>query len=446
MAQVRLAWDPKQMSLCPEWLLSASGASQPLHPHEQNPRTPQKPLVETPQKMPEAPKGLDWSDEKAPPKGLNSNQASRRDPRLVHTQHINLRNKVPSWKDSNSGKPSAKRHDMNALSHQVDVENRPPTVGDGASTPAACRRHKGHGGSRRGSDPSPRLQLAEPKAEATTLVSGPPVAGASIGSIAAATRELLPEFAVTSQRYSRESAMRSFEELPTSLRHALMFIRNVPALPCTKLLDHHRPMLPPCRPDLPQRPTLVLDLDETLVHCSRSSSSRSNPFPVSPDLIVTFDDQPSTGTVGFRPFVKPFLEATSKVFELVVFTASQQSYADKVIQALDPTGTMIEHRLYRQHCTELRGAFFKELGLLGRPLNQCILVDNSPISVACNEDNSVLIRSWYGDPNDQELYDLLGVFQDMLMHGGDCGQYLANRYGLRDYFEALRDSAGHHRP
>jgi len=144
--------------------------------------------------------------------------------------------------------------------------------------------------------------------------------------------------------------------------------------------------------------------------------------------------------------VHHFLEAASKAFELVVFTASQQSYADKVINALDPAGTMIEHRLYRQHCTEFRGAFFKELGLMGRPLHQCILVDNSPISVACNADNSVLIRSWYGDQNDQELCDLLSIFKKMQLYGGgDCGRYLASRYGLRDFFEGLRETAGHPR-
>jgi Dullard-like phosphatase family protein len=163
---------------------------------------------------------------------------------------------------------------------------------------------------------------------------------------------------------------------------------------------------------------------------------------------VHFDDMPSSGAVAFRPHARQFLEAAAQSFELVVFTASQKSYADKVINALDPTGTLIEHRLYRQHCTECRGAFFKELGLMGRPLKQCILIDNSPISCACNTDNSVLIRSWYGCQKDQELLDLLAVFQDMQLQAQrcgsiDCGRYLARRYGLRDFFEGLRETAGH---
>lgn len=157
-----------------------------------------------------------------------------------------------------------------------------------------------------------------------------------------------------------------------------------------------------------------------------------------PDLLVEFEDVPSLGGVFFRPSVRLFLEVAAKSFEIVVFTASQQAYADKVINALDPNGQTVSHRLCRQHCTELRGAFFKELGLLGRPLSQCILVDNSPISVACNADHGILIRSWYGDPNDQELMDLLNILQDVRSLGGDVSNYLAGRYGLGDFFQALR--------
>ncbi|CAE8634800.1 unnamed protein product [Polarella glacialis] len=144
------------------------------------------------------------------------------------------------------------------------------------------------------------------------------------------------------------------------------------------------------------------------------------------------------GRVFFRPYVSLFLEVASKGFELVVFTASQQSYADQVIDALDPTGAFISHRLYRQHCTELRGAFFKELGLLGRPLPKCLLVDNSPISVACNANHGVLIRSWYGERQDQELLFLLELLKDMQGFGGDFDRYLVQRYGVQEFFQALQ--------
>jgi Dullard-like phosphatase family protein len=401
---VRWAWDPKQFPQS-EWLSSAIGGNGPSPKREGNPWTPQKPLVETPPKLLEAPKGLE-TDDTTPPKHLNANQAPRR-------SHHRL---VPTPQNA---------HIQGPLRSKIALRKEPLTASK--PSPSMCDANT----------PVPQVRRSHGRAEYLH----------EDGAIAVETpakpkKEMLSEPSVTSSRFSRDSALLSFEELPNSLRNSLMFCRNVPQLPCTP--PGSRPaMLPPQRSDRPPRPTLVLDLDETLAHCSRSSSSRSGPPPANPDLIVHLDDQQSIGAVAFRPFAHHFLEVASKHFELVVFTASKQSYADKVINALDPDGTMIEHRLYRQHCTEHHGAFFKELSLLGRPMHQCILVDNSPISVACNPDHSVLCRSWYSDQNDQELCELLSVFKGMQLHsGGDCGWYLATRYGLREFFQGLRESVG----
>lgn len=198
---------------------------------------------------------------------------------------------------------------------------------------------------------------------------------------AAQSEEKLQEFSIRSPGFCAAAASQSWEDLPLQLQNALEFLRKLPYYPQT-LLRNARPFLPP-----PTKPTLVLDLDETLVHCCRGLTQMAT----LPDMIVEFDGI-STGRVHFRPFVQIFLEVVSRTFEVVVFTASQQSYADQVIDALDPARALISHRLYRQHCTEFRGAYFKELGLLGRPLSQCVLVDNSPISVACA---MLRMASWF---------------------------------------------------
>lgn len=282
----------------------------------------------------------------------------------------------------------------------------------------------------------PELKSAEPPAQAST-----PQAPLGRTPVDVSKPLELSEFSVTAPHYGTAAAARPVDELPASLRHALGFLRNLPALPCTELNGDRRPLLPPLSPEQTPRLSLVLDLDETLVHCSREGKSPRVPSDraVPPDLIIEFEATLAYGSVSFRPFVKLFLEVAAKAFEITVFTASQQTYADKVINALDPTGSCISHRLYRQHCTELRGAFFKELGLLGRPLAQCILVDNSPISVACNPDHGVLISSWYGDRNDRELMDLLGLLQDVRASHLGTDKYLAERYGLREFFQALRE-------
>jgi len=189
-------------------------------------------------------------------------------------------------------------------------------------------------------------------------------------------------------------------------------------------------------------PTLVLDLDETMVHCSRFSSRKAATVHSSTEIVVQFDET-HFGGVAFRPFAKFFLESMAKHFEIVIFTASQRSYAEKVITALDPTRQLIKHSLFREHCTEHYGAFFKELALTGRKVEKCVIVDNSPISVAANPDNGIIIRSWTGDRSDQELMLLLTTLQDMLKKSpDDFAGYLAKRYGLRDFFDALRAEGG----
>ena len=67
------------------------------------------------------------------------------------------------------------------------------------------------------------------------------------------------------------------------------------------------------------RPTLALDLDETLVHCTVEPIAK-------PDLTfpVTFNGTFYQVYVRKRPYLDYFLETVAKSFEVVVFTASQK--------------------------------------------------------------------------------------------------------------------------
>lgn len=66
------------------------------------------------------------------------------------------------------------------------------------------------------------------------------------------------------------------------------------------------------------------------------------------------------------------------MFELVLFTASEQFYADQVINLFDPDNRFFAYRLYRPHCLQVQpNVFVKDLSRLGRDLTKTILVDNS---------------------------------------------------------------------
>lgn len=46
---------------------------------------------------------------------------------------------------------------------------------------------------------------------------------------------------------------------------------------------------------------------------------------------------------------------------------------------------------------------------MGRPISECIIIDNSPASYVFHPNNAVPISSWFNDPHDTELTDLVPV-------------------------------------
>lgn len=66
----------------------------------------------------------------------------------------------------------------------------------------------------------------------------------------------------------------------------------------------------------------------------------------------------------------------SQVFEVVIFTAASQDYADFILDILDPNNSCISYRLYRQHTDYDDGVYVKDLSLLGRDLAKTIIIDN----------------------------------------------------------------------
>ena len=155
-----------------------------------------------------------------------------------------------------------------------------------------------------------------------------------------------------------------------------------------------------------KKKTLVLDLDETLVH------SQFGAFNIPSDVVINIEIEKELHEIHvlIRPGVKEFLEKMSQLYEIVIFTASISKYAGPLLDILDKE-KFCSFRLFREHCTLLNSSFVKDLKKLGRDLKDIIIVDNSPLAYLLNSDNGLPILTWFDDRNDQELYKITPVLE-----------------------------------
>ena len=72
--------------------------------------------------------------------------------------------------------------------------------------------------------------------------------------------------------------------------------------------------------------------------------------------------------------------------EIIVFTASHVSYADVILDFIDPKKEIFDFRLYRQHCvvSPETNLYIKDLRILkDRDLKDVVLIDNATYSFGC---------------------------------------------------------------
>ena len=160
--------------------------------------------------------------------------------------------------------------------------------------------------------------------------------------------------------------------------------------------------------------SLILDLDETLVH-----------FKIN-------NEDDSEGVLQIRPGVIPFLELVGKYYELIVFTAATQDYGDLLIDAIEENNLYFEHRFYRQHTVIIGNDFVKDLNRIGRPIDKMIIVDNMPQNFRLQKENGINIKAFWGeDANDNALEELGKILINIAKDGGDV------RIGLEKYRDEI---------
>ena len=139
------------------------------------------------------------------------------------------------------------------------------------------------------------------------------------------------------------------------------------------------PFLKPINPKY--KYTLVLDLDETLVH---------------------YIPDNDTAYIQIRPGAEEFLKDLSEYYEIIIFTAAIKNYADRIIDAIDPD-KFISDRLYRQHTKNIGNINIKDLSKLGRNLKHVIIIDNCMENYSFQQKNGLNIIDFEGNEFDDEL-------------------------------------------
>jgi Dullard-like phosphatase family protein len=151
----------------------------------------------------------------------------------------------------------------------------------------------------------------------------------------------------------------------------------------------------------------IFDLDETLVHAE--IKDYKNAFNQIPCKLPNGGYQ--TIGLNIRPYWKESLREIAKNYVIIVYTASHQSYADSVLDYIDPENEIIKHRLYRHNCTKVKmeeeQIYVKDLRIFNNVrMEDMIIIDNSVLSFAFQLDNGIPILPYYNSCEDNELKSL----------------------------------------
>jgi len=164
------------------------------------------------------------------------------------------------------------------------------------------------------------------------------------------------------------------------------------------LNTYNIPSTPFIKSSMKKKFCLVLDIDETISHSIKLSFGCY--------FLV-------------RPGALDFLKEVSKYYEIIIFTSSPKSYADKILNKIDINGDLISHRLYRNHVIYENGKSVKNLNMIGRDLTKTIFVDNLRSNAKYNLNNFCPITTWISDIFDDKLIKL----KNKLVYIATSGKY-----------------------
>lgn len=165
------------------------------------------------------------------------------------------------------------------------------------------------------------------------------------------------------------------------------------------------------------RKLLILDLDETLIHSEYVPDSESH--------LVDFDfmmdyDKGSYYYTKKRPFLDKFLTYAFENFDVAVWTAAGETYANLVLQNIGVDKSNLKFFYTKENCTikvdyvcsQYYGVKnLQKLRKKGYDLDQVLIVDDVQKTAVNNYGNLILIKPFTDDTQDTELLKLISYLE-----------------------------------
>ena len=179
----------------------------------------------------------------------------------------------------------------------------------------------------------------------------------------------------------------------------------------------------------------VFDLDETLIHGVVNISNYKKEENI---ISITLPSKKIAKIgVNIRPHWKESIERVSNLYTIAIYTASHKSYADAVLNFLDPENKYFYNRLYRSNCIDCKldgkDLYIKDMNIFEDfDLKDILIVDNSVMAFAYNLDNGIPILPYYDAEKDFELLFVAYYFESL--YNCDDLRVINKQYMKLDYY------------
>lgn len=137
-----------------------------------------------------------------------------------------------------------------------------------------------------------------------------------------------------------------------------------------------------------------------------------------------------------RPGLTEFLQETSQLGELVVFTAGLPEYALPILRAIDPTGAFFGDRIVCRAGTSVSQEYpcVKDLTRLGRSMSRTLIIDDTPLAFLWQPQNGVPVLGFRGASDDNLLLDAVLPLLKNADSEPDVRPFLDKRFGMEAWF------------